>query len=245
MLKMLVKIVFVGFVFLSFFSCKDDETLDEEINVVTGTLTDVDGNTYGTVTIGKQIWMAENLRVTYYADGTPIDEIIDDAEWTALEDNNVDKAFCYYNNNLNGEKDIYGALYTYAAAVRCVTYDCDNVQGVCPDGWHIPSMADWLELIDFINDDDFAASKLKSKRYWDDVEDEVTNEYSFSAYPAGYRYLYDGKYKGLGRIVSWWSSEENTQYDAYTLTLYTGTPTVHTYNLYGKSYGLSVRCIKD
>ena len=77
---------------------------------------DYDGNFYGFVTIGNQIWMAENLAVTHYANGTVIPLVTDNTAWANLGDNNTDKAYCWYNNDYNNYGSIYGALYTWAAA---------------------------------------------------------------------------------------------------------------------------------
>ena len=65
------------------------------------TVTDYDGNVYSTVQIGDQVWMAENLKTTHYSDGSPIQVIEDDSEWEALDRD--DKAYCYYDNDLDTE----------------------------------------------------------------------------------------------------------------------------------------------
>jgi uncharacterized protein (TIGR02145 family) len=111
------------------------------------TVTDYDGNVYNTITIGNQTWMAENLRVTKYPNGTPIPLATDNIAWANLEDNGTDDAYCYYNNNASGEANTYGALYTWAAAMgdNAVSSSSNpsGVQGVCPNGWHLPSDDEW------------------------------------------------------------------------------------------------------
>jgi uncharacterized protein (TIGR02145 family) len=111
-----------------------------------GTLTDIDGNTYKTLAIGDQNWMAENLRVTHYADGSAIPEVSDEMIWEGMS--TLVDAYCWYNN-LSAYGDTTGALYTWAAAMNsAVSSDSvpSGIQGVCPDGWHLPSDAEWLSL---------------------------------------------------------------------------------------------------
>lgn len=91
-------------------------------------LTDIDGNSYATIQMNGQTWMAENLRTTHYADGTP-----------------VDSSWCYDNNEAKCEE--YGRIYSWPAAMNGDTVP--NAQGVCPDGWHLPAKEDWLALIDY------------------------------------------------------------------------------------------------
>ena len=134
---------------LLFISCSKDE------DKVEPTLVDYDGNFYQTVQIGNQVWMTENLKVTHYADGTTIPLVTDNTAWGNLDDNNTDKAYCYYNNDANGEGDIYGTLYTWAAAMNGASSSSANpsgVQGVCPTGWHLPSNAEWTELTDYLGE---------------------------------------------------------------------------------------------
>ena len=104
----------------------------------TGTVTDIDGNTYRTIKIEKQVWMAENQRVTHYSDGTTIPYITKKKAWASLKDNNSDKAYCFYKNKSNSG---YGVLYTYAAATNGNSSEI-KVQGIAPDGWHLPSDRD-------------------------------------------------------------------------------------------------------
>ena len=111
-----------------------------------GTVTDIDGNTYRTVRIGDQIWMQENLRVTHYADGTAVPFVENSTNWDALEWD--DKAYCWYDNSV-ANKDIYGGLYTWAAAMNGELSSEANpsgMQGVCPNGWHLPSDSEWKQL---------------------------------------------------------------------------------------------------
>ena len=95
------------------FAC---DTSEEEDRSPLNTITDYDGNTYHTVKIGNQWWMASNLETTHYADGSEIPRVESKAVWEALD--SEDSAYCYYNNNSSQEAFTYGALYTWAAALN-------------------------------------------------------------------------------------------------------------------------------
>ena len=194
-----------------------------------------DGQTYKTVTIGDQTWMAENLNYK------------------------TTNSYCYNDADSNCTK--YGRLYTWAAAIDSVKLatDADNpldcgygktcglsgkVQGVCPEGWHLPSYDEWNTLFTAVGGKSIAGAKLKSQTGWT-AYDGITNEdsFGFSALPAGYRslngnYLYEGDYAGF------WSSTEDNSSHAYYMYLYYSLGSVG--NGYSnKYYGRSVRCLKD
>jgi len=104
-----------------------------------GTVTDIDSNIYTTIQIGNQGWMAENLKVTRYADGTEIPLVTNDTVWAALKDFNNYRAYCWYDDDINN-KNTYGALYTWAAVMNGengTNTNPSNKQGVCPDNWHV------------------------------------------------------------------------------------------------------------
>ncbi|MFB6342481.1 FISUMP domain-containing protein [Saccharicrinis sp. FJH62] len=204
-----------------------------------GNVSDVDGNTYNTVKIGNQIWMAENLRATKFSDGTPIELIQDEQKWLALEDNNTDKAYTY---NLHFEsypqiKDLHGAYYTFAAATNGENLN-KSAQGVCPDGWHLPSENEWQELFSFIqNNGNSPSLSIKAASGWKDINGNDT--YGFFALPTG-GYNYSGN-DGL-----WWNSGENEFNEKYgkSITIYGYNYKIE-YNPKQKSTGLPVRCIKN
>ncbi|MCW3786234.1 FISUMP domain-containing protein [Plebeiibacterium sediminum] len=232
-------------VIFSVSSCSDDPTEEKEPLTI-GSLVDVDGNVYETIVIGNQTWMAENLRVTKYSDGTEIPLVVENNAWGDLQDGNVDKAYCFYDNDEEEYGGDYGALYTYAAAMNGAPLIEVNTQGVCPDGWHIPSESEWHELFDYVGGVVTAGGYLKETgtSHWKKTESDVTNEYYFNALPGGSRYLYDGTFDRITSVGYWWSSSENTEYDAYAVSLSNSTLGVYT-SLYGKSYGFSVRCVED
>lgn len=105
---------------------------------------DIDGNQYKTVQIGDQCWMAENLAVSRYPDGTEIPYIEKTSAWSNLENNNEEDAYCYYHNT---QSFGYGALYTYgAASAKGWLHQNQEYQGICPDGWHLPNDEEWKIL---------------------------------------------------------------------------------------------------
>ena len=113
------------------------------------TVTDIDGNIYNTVTIGSQVWMVENLRVSKYRDGTSIPNVTDNTQWTNL----TTGAYCYYDNN-SSFNNIYGKLYNW--------YAVNNSKNIAPLGWHIPSDAEWITLYNYLGGQLVAGGALKS-----------------------------------------------------------------------------------
>lgn len=220
----------------------------------TGTLNDYDGNTYNSVVIGDQIWMAENLRVTHYPNGTAIPRVTEPLVWASLDDNNTDDAYCWYDNDSITNSQTYGALYTWAAAMgdNATSSDANpsGVQGACPDGWHIPSSDEYQELIDFVIADGYSTSTngtpLKSTSGW--TTGNGTDIYGFNALPAGGRDYSYGSYSYGGSSSKFWSTSEYYDYnkDVYYIGLdYRSEVAWSTYTRTSKSGGYSVRCIKD
>ena len=221
------------------------QSSDSETSVSTGTMTDSrDGQTYKTVTIGTQTWMAQNLNYAYtdvpYKNGNYTS---DSASW------------CYNDDASNCSK--YGRLYTWAAAMDSEgTWSTNGkgcgygttcsptypVRGVCPEGWHLPTMAEFETLITAIGD--VAGQKLKSTTGWTAHRDFINEDaFAFSALPAGVRDYYGGYYNE-GDDAYFWSSTEYNSDDAYSMGLYCNDDYAYLYS-YGKNYGDSVRCLKD
>ena len=197
-------------------------------------VTDIDGNTYKTAWIGDQLWMAENLKVSKEHNGTIIPLITDSIEWGNLNDDNIDKAYCYYNND-KANFDKYGALYTYAAA-----------KVACPNGWHLPNNSDWDELVNYISDngyEDYEGMALKSTTGWYDYGNGSDN-FGFNAFPGGYRPYYTDAYHQIGLFGYWWSATEESANISYSRMLYYGKQKVYLADK-NKSSGCSIRCIKD
>ena len=202
-------------------------------NKEVGTVTDVDGNTYKTIRIGDQLWMAENLRVSHYRNGDPILHIEDSTNW--VEAFNGPGAWCWYENNELNDL-IYGKLYNGSAA--------GDSRGVCPTGYDVPNMEEFLELYIYLGDDSKAGSKLKKlSDLWDPPNIGTNNESGFSGLPGGSRFTLSGMdFSGKGQAGSWFVGESGSlayffsiSYDQESIDHASGTNTS----------GRSIRCIKE
>ena len=138
-------IIVMSFVLILAFGCNKEEDINIQYQ---DSVTDVDGNEYKTVLIGSQIWMAENLRVTKYRDGSNIENITDNLEWG----NTTTSACCDYNNSATNST-AFGKLYNF--------YAIADSHNICPVGWHIPTEEEWTELINSVGDESNAGGKLK------------------------------------------------------------------------------------
>lgn len=203
-------------------------------NVTYGTMTDQDGNTYKTVTIGTQTWMAENLRTTKYNDGTGIRFVFDDYRWGTL----TTGAYCNCLNSYNNETiATYGRLYNWYAV---------NTGKLSPKGWHVPTDAEWTTLIDYLGGADVAGGKLKETgtTHWNSPNIGATNETGFTALPGGARV--NGAYNDVGYYGDWWSATESyIPGNAWLREVYYDYSIVYRLNYFTKQTGLSVRCVKD
>lgn len=172
---------------------------------------DIEGNLYGAVYIGDQVWMTENLKTTRFNDSSVIPVVADDSTWVHLET----PAYCWLRNEIQ-YKDIYGALYNWFTV---------ETGKLCPSGWHVPSddeykileqtlgmAADQLNLDEWRGTDQGA--KMKSSTGWDEGENGI-NSSGFSALPGGYRWAKNGAFNGIGMLSYWWSSELNDEYGWY------------------------------
>jgi uncharacterized protein (TIGR02145 family) len=196
-----------------------------------GTVSDIEGNVYKTITIGTQTWMAENLKSTKYNNGDIIGTTVPDTlNLYNIEDPKYQWAY-------NGDESlvaVYGRLYTW--------YAVSDSRNICPKGWHVPSVGEWTILQDFLGQD-VAGGKLKESglAHWYDPNTGATNETGFTALPGGYRWTSDFSYFGLGG--SWWSALELNGNAWSWSTHYAYGNIVKTGN-YKKS-AHSVRCIKN
>ena len=200
------------------------------------TVKDADGNTYPTVKIGTQVWMAENLRTTKYSDGTAILYVKGESEWAALHGEINKPAFCWYKDDSKTYKNTYGGLYNWWAV---------KSNKLCPVGWHVPTDAEWSVVTDFLGGESIAGGKLKSKdkSAWLDPNTGATNETGFNAVAAGY-HSFLGSYLYKGAVSYFWSSTEYDLHNSYFRLLYNDYPNVLRNFLYNTS-GFCVRCIQD
>jgi len=200
---------------------------------------------YRTVQIGEQVWMAENL------------------------DYNVEGSVCYRNEPANCVT--YGRLYDWSTAMvlpsKCNSTSSSDAEcavttphkGICPIGWHIPSNAEWEELVRYVDgtngtsspyDSPTAGKYLKSKEGWDNCgptgsgKDYLCEDtYGFSALPGGLC-NYNGNFYDVGGEGHWWSSSESYRYGAYKRYMSYIYEFAEYYDS-GKSDLFSVRCVKD
>ena len=187
----------------------------EELYILMGIVVkDIDGNKYGVVTIGTQVWMTENLKTTKFNDGTPIVNLTDNAEWAA----STTPAYCWYDNDEVSYKNTNGALYNWNTIDPAI----NGNKNVCPSGWHVPTDAEWLILINYLIDNGYGvggsgddiAKSLASQSGWTtnpttgNVGNDPTsnNSSGFNAVPSGARIYLEGTFGGLGEVTTWWTS---------------------------------------
>ena len=199
-------------------------------------ITDAESNSYKTVYIGTQQWMAENLKVTKYSDGTAIPNVTDNTEW----ENNTTGAWAYCKNDAaNNAK--YGKLYNWYA----VSKTSNGNKNVCPTGWHVPTDAEWTVLTEYLGGESVAGGKMKEAgtTNWDSPNTDATNTSLFTGLPGGYR-SGDGSYYNIGYSGSWWSSTEGNTDDAWYRVLGSSDGGAGR-SFYSKKSGSSVRCLRD
>jgi uncharacterized protein (TIGR02145 family) len=202
----------------------------------TGTVTDIDGNTYKTVKIGNQWWMAENLKVTHYRNGEIIPNVTDMNVWDTLGTG----AFNNYNDSTECV-DIYGLLYNWFAVT--------DARKIAPEGWHVPSYNEWEILNEYICS---WGTKLRQvgTNNWRSPNEGATNETGFTALPGGHL-IHWGRYGeifdiiDLGSEAEFWSSTNNADNQAITVIISDGISNLRFTDWRELISGLSVRCIKD
>ena len=219
-----------------------DSTKDSYLNpnVNYGEMTDSrDGQVYKTVKIGNQVWMAQNLN---YADSVKTPSL-------------KGKSWCYNDSTEYCEK--YGRLYMWAAAIDSVKLatdkdnpvDCGNgklcgligpLQGVCPDGWHLPSYGEWNALFTEVGGLSVARNVLKSLSGWNN-NNNGSDAFGFSAFPVGF-WSGKGGFTNAGYSASFWSSMEESKFNAYDVDI--GFLRDNVDLVSGKNYGFSIRCLK-
>ena len=219
-------------------------------NIAYGSITDVrDGKVYKTVTIGDQVWMAENLN---YADSVQTASLLE-------------RSWCF--DDVPEHCGVTGRLYTWAAAIDSVALandaenpmDCgymktcdlvEPVQGICPDGWHLPSRDEWLSLITAVGENSSAVLALRSSSGWGFANG--SDAAGFSMLPGGQKPS-DNYFTACAYF--WTSSTSPEAKNWYAYYVYTfdfpktlKLPAEHSINVHeagDKAYGFSVRCVKD
>lgn len=222
----------------------------------TPTLTDYDGNVYRTVQIGSQCWMAENLRTTHYADGEyiPYDS-------TSYGDTYL--PYRYITNDYEPYVPVYGYLYNRRAVVRGASSSNSNpsgVQGICPNGWHVPSNAEWVQLGNYVNSQsgyacssngsNYNAKAMASKMGWNvsagschaGNDPSTNNATGLSVLPAG---CYSGRTFEFGKEARFWTATNNSSstMSYYYYLIYNYASIGYTIDFQAEGY--SVRCVRN
>ena len=226
--------------------CKKDKDKDDDnnngIKLETGTVKDIEGNTYKTVKICDQWWMAENLKTTKYNDGSKILFCDDWLLWSTLNK----PAYSWYDFQKYGDK--YGAQYNWYAV---------ETGKLCPEGWHVPTDEEWQIMEVHIGlspgeaqNQSFRGSKGEGGKlketgteHWKSPNTGATNETGFTGLPGGYRSSYSS---AIGKVGYWWTStlHPSTQNYAWMRGLYAGDSRINRF-YYPALAGYSVRCIED
>jgi uncharacterized protein (TIGR02145 family) len=205
--------------------------------------TDIDGNFYPSIIIGQQEWLSENLAVSKYNNGDDIQFITENSEWSS----SYTGSYSIYENLIENDS-IYGKLYNW--------YSIGDNRGICPIGWHVPSLSEWTELINFIEPNaqgglfeyNNVGAALKNQfifgygGYWQSPNVGAANNFGFNALPAGIRNEF-GEFWSINVTTSYWSSTSQND-NAFSLNMQSGLSSINQWNI-PKKYGYSVRCLKD
>ncbi len=216
-------------------TCTFSRSIIEPTSIVGSSISDKDGNTYKTVQIGNQTWMAENLNTSKYNDGTTIENITDNSAWI----NTSNGAWCYYNNNAN-LSGLTGKLYNWYAV---------NTSKLCPTSWHVPSDDEWSVLVNYLGGENVAGGKLKQTGTSKWISPNYAgNETGFNAVPSGARQNQGFTYlnnDGTGYATLFWSATSHL--DGYqALRRHISNAQINVARgANQKNDGFTVRCIKD
>lgn len=211
------------------------------LGIQTGTVNDIDGNVYNTVTIGTQEWMSENLRVVRFTNGNPIPLVTDGSEWGNL----TTPGYCWYKNNAASYEIVYGALYNWYAV---------NQGNLCPTGWHVPTDSEWHSLALYLDPNAVLSSDIESSiaggqlkeagiAHWASPNEGGTNEFDFTALPGGGRVL-GGMFDYLSSDGIWWSATEDLSKGVWSRSMGYAVSSIFR-SKEPKDTGLSIRCLKD
>jgi uncharacterized protein (TIGR02145 family) len=188
-----------------------------------------EGKTYGTLQIGEQCWFRENLNAGFKID-----------IWIDQSNNGLMEKYCYNNNEVMCEN--YGGLYQWNEMMQYSLIE--DLQGICPDGWHIPTDDEYTALTDYLGGASIAGGKLKKTgmEYWYSPNTGATNEVGFTALPSGAGF--NGSFQYLGQGCVLWSSTQPSFNNAWYRAVYYN-QTIVDRSSTATNTGFSVRCLKD
>jgi uncharacterized protein (TIGR02145 family) len=194
---------------------------------------DADGNTYNTVAIGNQVWMAENLKTTKFDNQDPIPLVMDNTLWSTQ----TQAAYCYYQEDILLANE-YGNLYNWHVV--------KDTRNVCPTGYHVPVIAEWEALINFLGGASVAGGKLKEAGFahWLTPNTSATNSSGFSLLPSGWRANNNGSYENLTYMAYQWSSSSVDALSSSIFLVGYDSEAAYTSDSHVLT-GLPIRCVKD
>jgi uncharacterized protein (TIGR02145 family) len=198
------------------------------------TIVDVDGNIYDTITIGIQVWMKQNLKVTHYRNGDVIGSTYPSNLDISLQ---AAPKYQWAYDGMESNVATYGRLYTWFAVT-------DN-RNLCPIGWHVPTNGEWTTLANYLGGVHLAGCKMKESltSHWTSPNYCANNSSRFTALPGGNRSRY-GSCFDIGNQGWWWSSTQDDINHTWFWSLYYGVSDAINNSCNG-NYGFSVRCLKD
>lgn len=224
------------------FGCKKETEAPVHVPFVyTDSISDSEGNYYHTITIGAQVWMAENLRSTKYQNGDTVNFRPYSSDWEYYSFD----GYCFYDGNSTAES-IYGKLYNWKAV--------SDPRNICPVGWHIPSQYEWQTLLNYLGEN--AGDKLREygAKHWFPPNANATDEFGFAALPGGWRND-NGVFENVRQEAHFWTSSNyilsNPNYpEAWSFKmLHDLDPDLGESNAFlehvGTLNGCAIRCIKD
>jgi uncharacterized protein (TIGR02145 family) len=252
-----------GTVLVNLNSCSKNDGFDFE-PIAYGSVTDIDGNVYNTITIeipegmskssnGRlaeattQTWMVENLKTTRYRNGDSIPNVTEGEDWslTSAGVSHQTGAYCQYNNDPSISLT-YGLLYNWYAVI-------DN-RNIAPEGWHVPTESEWMTLIDFLGGLGVAGGRLKEAgtAHWAEPNTGADNSIGFTALPGGARwggYGATGSFHVLDSCAYFWTSSRDHGHPGEQgwgrrVGLYLTSQGVQMADSKAEN-GFSIRCIKD
>jgi uncharacterized protein (TIGR02145 family) len=207
--------------------CKKEDDLPTAVK-------DIDGNEYETIKIGTQVWMKQNLMTIHFRNGDPVPTTQNPTEDISEE---TDPIYQWTYNAVENNAFEYGRLYTW--------YAVTDPRGLCPEGWHVPTDADWVTLFKELGGIDAAGAQLMEAGtdHWPAPNTNTTNGSDFTAMPGGCRF-YMWNFMYIDEIGYYWTSSPRNSTDAYYY-LFTSSPAKVQQATYNKKFGFSVRCVKD
>ncbi len=243
MKKILIYLLGIGFILLLIASCSKPASPQYT------TVTDYDGNIYKVFKIGNQYWMDANLRVKHYADGTPLINLYKlSPSPPHITTSDTARAYCLWQGTDTSYIYDFGLYYNWAAAMRgnaSSNASPSGVQGPCPNGYHIPSDAEWQTLINYLGSSAVAGGPMKGFAYWEggNVGYNYQNASGFNGLPAGFLQS-NGLYVWRDFDGFFWTSTMRDSIHANVILLSSGSASAVD-SLFNIGSAVSCRCLQN